>query len=102
MGKKTEALLSIETALKELQTPEKPAPVDFDLVFSTAEKAIVVAGVGALVVIAGVLVRLAWMFSHPDDRAWKDAWEGSGRDTLSYKQLEHEPPEHSFPREEEE
>lgn len=85
MSKKTEALKAIEAAVKDLQEQPAPGPVDFDLVISTAEKAVVLAGIGALVVIAGTLLRLTWLTTHPDDPAWHDAWEGPGRDTRSYK-----------------
>ena len=77
MGKKTKALQSIEAALKELQEMETK-PVDFDPVLSFAEKTVVVAGVAALVVIAAALAEMAWLWSHPEDPTWTDAWEGGG------------------------
>ena len=84
MSKKTEALKAIEAAVKELQAQPEPGPVDFDLVLSTVEKGVMVLGIGALVVIAGTLIKLTWMLSHPDAPEWHDVWEGSGRDTRSH------------------
>ena len=78
MSKKTEALKSIEAALKELQAPAEPAPVDFDLVLSTVEKIVIVVGVGALAIIAGALVELVVLYRDPDNSALAEAFREGG------------------------
>lgn len=81
MSKKTRALESMAEAIEALRQPDEP----LDFAFTTAQSVVVVAGVAALVVIAGTLLRLTWMSTHPDDPAWQDVWEGPGRDMRSYK-----------------